>query len=83
MQPREPLYPQRDHRHLPIMRPVGQPQRDDKLRGDVSPEEFGEYHASDLIGSKRRLGNTFAAPRHSLMLAVENEIFDDLLMGIL
>jgi hypothetical protein len=81
MQPRQSLYLQRDHTPPSIARPVGQPQRDDKLRDDVSPEEFGEYHAIDLIGSMRRLGITFAAPRHSLMLAVKNEIFDDLLMG--
>jgi len=41
----------------------------------------GEHHAIDLDGTKRSLGITFAAPRHSLMFAVENEIFDDLLIG--
>src|SRR5581483_734804 len=35
----------------------------------------------DLGGIKNNFGITFEAPRHSLMTAIENEIFDDLLIG--
>jgi hypothetical protein len=41
----------------------------------------GECHTIDLNAAKRGLGITFEAPRHSLMLAVEQETFDDLLIG--
>jgi hypothetical protein len=41
----------------------------------------GREHTIDLGGVKNRCGITFEAPRHSLMTAVENEIFDDMLIG--
>ncbi|SRR5581483_3886278 len=41
----------------------------------------GREHTVDLGGIKNNFGITFEAPRHSLMTAIENEIFDDLLIG--
>jgi len=41
----------------------------------------GKDHTVDLGGVKNNCGITFEAPRHSLMTAIENEIFDDMLIG--
>jgi hypothetical protein len=41
----------------------------------------GETHTIAMDGPQRDRGITFEAPRHSLMLAVEHEIFDDMLIG--
>ena len=41
----------------------------------------GKDHFISLSAGKRHRGLTFEAPRHSLMTAVETEIFDDMLIG--
>jgi len=41
----------------------------------------GESQTIDLNAAKGSPGITFEAPRHSLMVSVEQEIFDDLLIG--
>lgn len=41
----------------------------------------GKDHAIELAANGFRRGITFEAPRNSLMTAVENEIFDDMLIG--
>lgn len=40
-----------------------------------------EEHLVDIAGSKTGRGVSFHVPRHSLMTAIEFEIFDDLLIG--
>lgn len=41
----------------------------------------GRDHVIELAGRQFHRGITFEAPRHSLMIAVEEEIFDDMLIG--
>ncbi|MES2802452.1 MAG: MBL fold metallo-hydrolase [Bdellovibrionota bacterium] len=41
----------------------------------------GKDHVISLSKTKKNLGLTFEVPRHSLMIAVKHEIFDDLLIG--
>lgn len=41
----------------------------------------GNEHVVELASRKFHRGLTFEAPRNSLMTAIENEIFDDLLIG--
>jgi hypothetical protein len=41
----------------------------------------GKTHIIDMNSRVRDRGITFEAPRHSLMLAIEQEIFDDMLIG--
>lgn len=41
----------------------------------------GKEHVVELARSRFKRGLTFEAPRNSLMTAIENEIFDDLLIG--
>ena len=41
----------------------------------------GKEHVVELAKQRFDRGLTFEAPRHSLMTAIENEIFDDMLIG--
>jgi hypothetical protein len=55
-------------------------QQKEVLRGMLGFIEFdvgGKLHAVDLAGPRDR-GITFAAPRNSLMIAINNKVFDDL-----
>jgi hypothetical protein len=47
----------------------------------VSVRVGGEEHVVELATRHFDRGLTFDVPRHSLMIAIENEIFDDLLIG--
>jgi hypothetical protein len=47
----------------------------------VSVRVDGAEHVVELASRRFDRGLTFEVPRHSLMVAIENEIFDDLLIG--
>jgi L-ascorbate metabolism protein UlaG (beta-lactamase superfamily) len=53
----------------------------DKHFDFINMRVAGKDNVIELAGKKFNRGITFEAPRHSLMIAVQEEIFDDMLIG--